>query len=141
MHQGETRGSTVTFEKERQNKAVLHGASSAPMILDSSSQIIFLLGQVPSFLETGAKLKFVFNPPPRTILKIARFSYYCSVVLLFSFLWNEPSLNAGGLQLSCFLRSHCYFWDSTVVDGSLLPQFSPTHGHRECSVWPERAEE
>jgi len=60
---------------------------------------------------------------------------------LFSFLWNKPSLDAGGLQLSCFLRSNGYFWDSTVVEGPLLPHFSSTHGQREYSVWPEKEEE
>lgn len=131
--QGETRGSAVTFDTERQNKAVLDGASPAPMILGSSPQIVFLLGKFSSFLETGAKLKLVFNSPQK-LLKRAVLSYCCPFVNLFSFLWNEPHLNAGGLQLSHCLRSHGYFMDSTVVVvGSLIPHFSPAQGHREST--------
>lgn len=104
VHQGETRGSRVTFEKDRQNKVV--GISSASIILDSCPQIIFLLGQVPNFLETVTQTCVQF--PPRTILKNSCFFLLllsCAVIFLPL---DEPSLNAGGLQLSCFLRSHCY---------------------------------
>lgn len=61
--QGETSSSAGASDAEMQNRAGLDGASPAPMILDSSPQIVFLLGKVPSFLETGAELKLVFNSP------------------------------------------------------------------------------
>ena len=69
MYQGEARGSTVAFEKESQNKVVLDGASSTPMILDSALEVVFILGQFPSFLGIGAELKLVFNSPQEPFQK------------------------------------------------------------------------